>query len=134
MPFRIMPSTMKVVSRPSDPCTVRSRFCMPDMPPTSGSARRAPVSMAPSDGIAAAGRDRVEHARLSTCCCTAVDVSTTGDWPDTVIVSSRAPTFMSPLMVAVKLLGSSTPSRLTVLKPSSEKVTLYTPGRRSTML
>ena len=50
--------------------------------------------------------------------------STTGDAPDTVTDSSSAPTFISPLIVAVKPAGSSTPSRLTVLKPSSEKVTL----------
>ena len=124
MPLRIMPSTMKVVSRPSEPCTVRSRFCMPDVPPTSGSARRAPVSMAPSVGTERPVGTASSTARLSTCCCTAVEVSTTGDCPDTVIVSSSEPTFMSPLIVAVKPLGSSMPSRLTVLKPSREKVTL----------
>ena len=70
---QVMPSTWKVVSRPSDPCTVRSRFCMPEVPPTSGSASRAPGSIAPSVGNAAAGRHRVEHLpRLSTCCCTAL--------------------------------------------------------------
>ncbi len=118
-----MPSTMNVVSRPSDPCTVRSRFCMPDVPPTSGRARRAPTINAPSVGTL-----RPVGTASSTCldrtvCCTALWTSTTGDCPVTFTVSSSAPTRRSPLMVAVKLLGSSTPSRRTVLNPGSENVT-----------
>ena len=54
-----------------------------------------------------------------------VDVtSTMGDAPDTVIVSSSEPTFKSALRVIVKFAGSSTPSRETVEKPASVKVTL----------
>ena len=50
--------------------------------------------------------------------------STTGDSAETVIVSSTAPTFISPLIVAVKSDVSSIPSRLTVLKPGSVNVRL----------
>lgn len=60
-------------------------------------------------------------------------VSTIGDSPVTVTVSSIAPTFISALTVAVKFDVSSMPSRTTVEKPGSEKVTVYTPGRRLTM-
>ena len=41
------------------------------------------------------------------------------DWPETVTDSSSAPTFMSALIVAVKLAGNSTPSRLNTLKPGN---------------
>src|SRR4029077_15567471 len=59
--------------------------------------------------------------------------STTGDAPDTVTVSSSAPTRRSAFTVAVKLAGSSMPSRLTVLNPGSVKTMVYTPGRKSTI-
>ena len=50
--------------------------------------------------------------------------STTGLCPVTMIVSSTEPTFSSAFTVAVKLDGSSTPSRLTALKPVSVKLTV----------
>ena len=59
--------------------------------------------------------------------------STTGVLPDTVIVSSTPPTFSSLFTVAVKFVVSSMPARLTELNPGSVKVTVYVPGRRSTM-
>ncbi len=40
---------------------------------------------------------------------------------------------MSALTVAVNDPVSSTPSRLTVLKPVSENVTVYAPGRKSSI-
>jgi hypothetical protein len=55
---------------------------------------------------------------VSTLC-----VSTVGAWPETVMVSSRAPTRNSAFTVAVKLALNEIPSRFTVLKPVSEKVT-----------
>ena len=62
-------------------------------------------------------------------------MSTTGTRrPTTVTVSSSAPTFRSAFTVAVNVAGSSIPSRLTVEKPGSVKVTVYVPGRRSTIL
>src|SRR6478672_11067555 len=61
-------------------------------------------------------------------------VSTTGLAPETVTVSSSVPTRSSGLMVATKVAGSSTFSRLTVANPGSVNVTVYTPGRRSTIL
>src|SRR4029434_2376300 len=59
--------------------------------------------------------------------------STTGLSPDTVIVSSTEPSFISASTVAENEPVSSMPSRLTVLKPGSENVTEYVPGRRSTI-
>jgi len=47
-----------------------------------------------------------------------------GAAPETVMVSSSPPTFMSALMDAVKFAERSNPSRLTVAKPAREKVTL----------
>ena len=73
---------MNVVSRPSDPCTVRSRFCMPDVPPTSGSASRAPGSIAPSVGTLRPVGDRVEHGAAQHLLLHGCEVSTTGDWPE----------------------------------------------------
>jgi hypothetical protein len=58
-----------------------------------------------------------------TFCCVTFCVSTIGERPVTVIVSSSAPTFNSPLTVAVKPAESSMPSRLTVLNPASVNVT-----------
>ena len=50
--------------------------------------------------------------------------STIGEAPVTVTVSSIEPTRSSILIVDVKLVGSSTPSRTMMLKPGSVKVTL----------
>ena len=58
-------------------------------------------------------------------------MSTTGDAPVTVTVSSIDPTLNSAFAGAVKPVVSSMPSRLTVLKPCSLNVTEYVPGRRS---
>ncbi len=60
-------------------------------------------------------------------------VSTIGLSAVTVTVSSIAPTFSSALIVAVKVPDSSIPSRLKVLKPTSVMVSMYVPGRRSTI-
>src|SRR5687768_10431393 len=59
--------------------------------------------------------------------------STTGLSPDTVMVSCRDPTGRSALTLATKSVGTSTASRLTVLNPVRVNVTVYTPGRRSTI-
>ena len=84
-------------------------------------------------GRGAAGRQGVddllaEHPLLLD----ALDVDH-GAVPVTVIVSSTAPTRMSMSIVAVSEPESSSPSRLTVLKPASVNVTVYAPGRRSTI-
>ena len=59
--------------------------------------------------------------------------STTGDSPETVTLSSSAPTRISIGMVTVCVPASSTFSRLTVANPASVNVTTYVPGRRSMM-
>ena len=56
--------------------------------------------------------------------CAADWMSTIGLSPVTVTVSSTAPTRSSASMVAVKSADTSTPSRRTVLKPGSVKVTV----------
>src|SRR5262249_52937393 len=61
-------------------------------------------------------------------------VSTSGVAPDTVIDSSTAPTFISPLTVAVNPVVSWMPSRFTVPNPLNDIVTAYVPGRRSMIL
>ena len=50
-------------------------------------------------------------------------MSTIGLSPVTVMVSSTLPTFNSASTVEVKLIETSRASRLTVLKPGSEKDT-----------
>ena len=60
--------------------------------------------------------------------CVRLCVSTIGDSPVTVSVSSSVPTFRSTLIVAVKSDVSSMPCRTTVWKPGSVKVTVYVPG------
>ena len=62
-------------------------------------------------------------SRFTTVCCRVFWTSTSDACPDTVIVSSTAPTRNSTLTVAVTPAESSTPSRFTVLKPGSVKVT-----------
>ena len=104
----------------------------PEMPPESPSAFMPGIkAWTPptfrEEGIA-------ESTSRSMICCTRVlCTSTTGDSPVTVIVSSSLPTLRSPFTVATKLPDSSMPSRLTVLKPGTDIVTEYVPGRRSTM-
>src|SRR6516164_1261341 len=61
-------------------------------------------------------------------------VSTIGDWPETVTVSSKAPTLSSTLTVAVNAADNSMPSRLSGLKPVNVNVTVYGPGTKSTIL
>ena len=60
---------------------------------------------------------------LSTRCSEADCTSTTGAWPETVMVSSTEPSFISASTVAVNDPVRSMPSRLNVLKPGSVKVT-----------
>ncbi len=50
--------------------------------------------------------------------------STTGASPDTVTVSSSAPTARSALTVAANSAGRLSPSRFSVRKPGSVKVTV----------
>ena len=61
-----------------------------------------------------------DNVVVRVACCT----STCGAVPETLIVSSSEPTFISALTVAVKFEGRSTPSRTTVPKPVSENVSL----------
>src|SRR5699024_8858584 len=60
--------------------------------------------------------------------------STTGACPETVNVSSSEPTVKSALIVVVNDPANCTPDLLNVLKPVRLNVTVYAPGRRSTIL
>ena len=62
-------------------------------------------------------------SRVITRCWTTFCTSTVEASPVTVMVSSSEPTRSSAFTVAVKEAVSSMPSRLTVLKPGSVKVT-----------
>ena len=63
-------------------------------------------------------------SRVMTCVRDACWTSTCGVSPETVIVSSSAPTFRSALIVTTTSDGTSMPSRRTVLKPARENVSL----------
>ena len=93
-----------------------------------------PGTKLPTDMMLRVDGSESMMSRVSTCVLAACCTSTSGVCPETVIVSSRAPTFMSALIVAVKLAGNSTLSRTTVWKPVRVKVTLYVPWRRSTIV
>jgi hypothetical protein len=70
-------------------------------------------------------------SRVITCCWVTFLTSTTGDDPDTVIVSLTSPIRSSAFTVALNPVVSSIPSRLSAANPGSVKVTVYTPGRSS---
>src|SRR3954453_2922830 len=103
-------------------------------PPTSGDDRVTPTTSCPRPWMVLPVGPAASPSRDSPCVFWLLCTSTTGDEPETVTDSSSAPTFMSAFTVAVKFDGSSSASRLKVLKPCREKVTVYRPGRRSTMV
>src|SRR5260370_1037425 len=116
-----------------EPCTAMYVCCIPAEPPTSGALSVTPVSVDPSAQMLRPVGTASSSSRDRTCPCVALLMSTTGEAPVTVTVSSTAPIFISELTVAVKSDGSSIPSRLTTLKPGSVNFTMYEPGRRSMM-
>ncbi len=63
-------------------------------------------------------------SRVMTVCLVTLCTSTSGVVPETVIVSSSAPTFRSAFTVAVNVPDSSIPSCFTALKPGSVNVTV----------
>ena len=73
-------------------------------------------------------------SRVMTCTFDVFCTSTTGDAPDTVTVSSSAPTFISALIGTVTLAGTITSARLNVLNPGRVNVTANVPGLRSMMV
>jgi hypothetical protein len=102
-------------------------------PPTSGVPWRTPGDSTPIDMTLRETGSVSMMSRVSTCVRDADCTSTCGVSPETVIVSSSAPTFMSALIVMTTSDGTSTASRTTVLKPVSENVTLYVPGRSASI-
>ena len=104
------------------------------LPPTSVFVMRTPGSRAATPVTLRAVGRASSCSRLMVCVRCVLCTSTSGASPVTVTDSSSAPTFRSALIVAVKSVGNSTAWRLMVWNPVSEKVTVYTPGRRSTIL
>src|SRR6185437_2450602 len=83
-------------------------------------------------GLRADGRSR-SVLLSSTASRFALTTLTTGVSPVTFTVSETLPTFMSALIVMTPAPVTATPSRLLVLNPLSVNVTVYVPGRRSTI-
>ena len=101
------------------------------VPPTSWLVRFMPgISVAAVNCVRPVGTV-VSSSWPITRCFAELWTSTTGDSPATVTVSWTEPTFISTLTDAANNPLNSTPPRLTVLKPVTENVTWYTPGRRS---
>ena len=93
------------------------------VPPTSWLLRFMPgISVAAVNWVRPLGIAASTSASI-TRCLVALCTSTIGDAPVTVTVSSSVPTRRSALTVALNDPVNSTPSRFTVLKPVSEKVT-----------
>ena len=116
---------LKLVPRKtSDGC------CRPEVPPTSrplfptSPEPVTPGVMTPAPSILCAAGSASSTSRVNTLCLVRLCTSTRGVAPATVIVSSSDPTFSSTLTLAVKSPINSMPSRFTVVKPGSVKVTL----------
>src|SRR5688572_22473109 len=108
------------------PNTEMRTDCSPLVPPVSTplAGDTAPGTNASIDPTLLAVGNAFNCSWLMTVAFDALRVSTSGDCPDTVIVSVSSPTFISALTVATKFGGSSNPSRLNVEKPGSAKDTL----------
>ena len=99
----------------SDPCATTPVFA-PGIT-TPGISAERPFSVRPPGRISIC-------SFVSTVWVIVFFTSTTGDAPDTVTVSCRLPTRKSAFTLASKVPCSTTPSRRTVLKPVSVKVTV----------
>ena len=81
-----------------------------------------PGTIMPTDMMLRVEGSASMRSRVSTCVRVACVTSTSGVCPETVIVSSSAPTFRSAFAVTATPPGTSRASRTTVLKPVSVKV------------
>ena len=111
-------------SRVSPPWAARYGMYDSRTPPTSCDSGATPTVSAPM-----APQSLFIGRAFSTSLVTTVSsctrwTSMTGDWPETVIVSSRAPTPSSTLTGAVNPAVSSMSSRITVVNPVRVKVTV----------
>ena len=94
---------------------------MPAEPPMSGRSVRTPGTREPTVMMLRDVGSVSIRSRVSTCVLDACCTSTTGAAPETVTDSCSDPTLRSALTVAVKLAGSSRPSRTTVLNPDQRE-------------
>ena len=97
---------------------------MPAVPPTSGALSVTPFSVDPTAQMLRPVGTDSRSCWVMTCCWVDDCRSTTGDAPDTVMVSSRPPTRMSALIGAVKFATSSIPVRVTTENPVIVNVTV----------
>ena len=121
-----MPSTVTRLSLARLPCTTRFMPVSGIDPPT---FCRTPVTS--TDGVNAAKLTKLRSvgrtsmaSRDAVASFVVLVVSTMGDSPVTVTVSSIVPTFRSALTFAVNPDVSSMPSRLTVANPGRVNATL----------
>ena len=114
---------MNTLSLFDEPCTCSVGCCMICVPPTSGVAVVTPAINWPTAKGSLPVGIVSSISRLITDCDTELRTSTIGDAPDTVTVSSSWPTASSTLTVAVNEAPNRMPSRRTVRKPGSVKVT-----------
>ena len=119
-----MPSTSCSASSPPRPWARRPTCSVMREPPTSGVPCRTPGDSTPIDMTLRETGSVSMTSRVMTCVRDACCTSTCGVSPETVMVSSSAPTFRSALIVMTTSDGTSMPSRTTVLKPVSENVSL----------
>ena len=129
-----IPSTWIVMSNASPPWADKMFPRSPCVPPTSRWLAVTPGNVVPSVANDRAVGSASSASLGSVFCWEMVCTSTTGASPVTVIVSETAPTLRDTLTGAVKPAEISMPSRRTVLKPVSVKVTVYTPGRSCSTL
>ena len=94
------------------------------MPPISGVSGRTPGTMTAEAHDVARNRQRVDDVARDDRRARRLLHVNLRRGARTLIVSSSEPTFISAFTVAVKFEGRSTPSRTTVPKPVSEKVSL----------
>src|SRR5262245_7782316 len=124
---------MKTLSLFDDPCTCSVGCCMICVPPTSGVVVVTPgINWPTANGSLPVGIVSSTW-RFITDCDTEPRTSTSGETPDTVTASSIVPTARSALTVDVNDTGRMMPSRFTCLNPASVNVTVYSPGRKSTI-
>src|SRR5437867_5203778 len=103
------------------------------VPPTSGVEVVTPAISCPTANGSLPVGIVSSTSRFMTDCDTEPRTSTSGETPVTVTASSIVPTAISAFTVEVNDTGSMMPSRRTCLNPVSVKVTVYSPGRRSTI-
>ncbi len=119
-----IPSTSCSASLPPRPWARSATCSVIRDPPISGVPGRTPATTTPIDMTLRDTGSASITSRVSTCVRDACSTSTCGDCPDTMSDSSSAPILRSAFTVTTVSDGTSTPVRVSVLKPVSENVSL----------